>query len=164
MAKRFNVTIYTDGSCKGNGLETNVGGYAAVIVDDRTGKELRISGFESNTTNNAMELAAVLEGIRALKRPCDVKIISDSTYVCNVANTIREFKSRNWYTKAGKLMSNYERWQSLISVCKLMGHKLKFEHIKGHAGHPFNEECDKLAVEAAASGRASIALVAPRAI
>ena len=157
--KRFEVTLYTDGACKNNGDDHAVGSWAYVLeykLDTGQPHHKSDKGWFSGVTNNAMELQAVIEGIRALKRPCDVKVVCDSTYVCNVASSIRDFAKRNWHTKSGELMANYNGWQSLISLCHLGGHKLVFEHVKGHAGHVFNEECDRLCNEAAAEGKAAI--------
>lgn len=154
--KRYTVTLYTDGSCSGNGMEHNVGGWAFRLdtgQHHKTGK-----GWISKTTNNAMELQAVIEGIRALKKPCDVKVVTDSTYICRVATEIRDFQRRGWHTKSGKRMSNFEGWMSLISLCKLGGHKLTFMHVSGHKGHPGNEECDRLARAAAREGKATLAI------
>lgn len=161
--KRFEVTLYTDGACKNNGHEHAIGAWAYVLeykLD--TGQPHRKSdkGWFSGVTNQAMELQAVIEGIRALKHPCDVKVVTDSKYVFNVATTIREFAERNWHTKSGERMANFDGWQALISLCKLGGHNIvRFEHVKGHAGHVFNEECDRLCNEAAAEGKAELARV-----
>lgn len=152
--KRYTVTLYTDGSCSGNGMEQNVGGWAFRL--DTGQRHKTGNGWVSQTTNNAMELMAVIEGVRALKAPCDVTVVTDSTYVCGVASSIRDFKRRGWHTKAGKLMSNYKEWMSLIAVCKAGGHALTFVHVNGHAGHPENEECDQLARAAAKEGKAAM--------
>lgn len=155
MPRKFEVILYTDGSCKGNGLEHNVGGWGFIL--DFDGRTRQGSGWVSNTTNNAMELQAIIEGIRALKRPCNVKVVTDSTYVCRNANSIREFRDRNWHTKSGKKMANIDSWMSLIQLCQRGQHHLTFEHIKGHAGHAQNEECDRLATRAAAQGQTAAA-------
>ena len=150
--KRYTVTLYTDGSCSGNGMEQNVGGWAFRLDTGqrhKTGK-----GWVSQTTNNAMKLMAVIEGVRALKAPCDVKVVTDSAYVYGVASSIRDFMKRGWHTKDGNLMSNYKEWMFLIAVCKAGGHKLTFMRVNGNADHPEKKECDQLARAAAKEGKA----------
>lgn len=136
------VVLYTDGACSGN---PGPGGYCAILKFGE--HEKVISGAEKETTNNRMELSAVIEGLKALTRPCDVTVVSDSKYVCDAINKgwLRSWEKKNWKKADGKLVLNPLLWQELN---RLLGtHKVSFEWIKGHAGHPFNERCDKIAVE-----------------
>ncbi len=127
------IMLYTDGACSGN---PGPGGYAAILVAyDENGnikKERRIHGGEANTTNNRMELRAVIEALKALERPSDVTVVSDSQYVVFTM-------TKNWKRKA-----NQDLWEELDALCAK--HRVTWEYIKGHAGHPYNEECDRLAV------------------
>ena len=136
------VTIYTDGACSGN---PGPGGYCAILTFGQHKKT--ISGSEKDTTNNRMELRAVIEGLRALTRNCEVTVVSDSKYVFDAINKnwLISWKNKNWKKADGKPVLNPELWKMLDD--QLMIHKVTFEWIKGHAGHPFNEECDRIAVE-----------------
>lgn len=136
------VIIYTDGACSGN---PGPGGYCAIL---RYGEhEKIISGAEKETTNNRMELSAVITGLNALTRPCHVTIVSDSKYVCDAINQgwLESWQKRNWKKADGKPVLNPQLWQELQSLLEI--HSVTFEWIKGHAGHPFNERCDKIAVD-----------------
>lgn len=136
------VIIYTDGACSGN---PGPGGYCAIL---RYGEhEKIISGAEKETTNNRMELSAVITGLNALTRPCHVTIVSDSKYVCDAINQgwLESWQKRNWKKADGKPVLNPQLWQELQSLLEI--HNVTFEWIKGHAGHPFNERCDKIAVD-----------------
>lgn len=134
------VIIYTDGACSGN---PGPGGWAAILTCNGVEKEL--SGSEAQTTNNRMELTAVISGLEALKRPCRVIIVSDSSYVCNAVNKnwLKNWKAKGWKRSGGELL-NVDLWQKLDSL--LAVHEISFEWIKGHDGHPYNERCDTLAV------------------
>lgn len=135
------VIIYTDGACSGN---PGPGGYCAIL---KAGEyEKHISGHEKKTTNNRMELIAVIEGLKALKRPCDVTVVSDSKYVCDAINQnwLKNWKNKNWKKSDGKPVLNPELWKELVSLLEI--HKVSFNWIKGHAGHPYNEKCDEIAV------------------
>ena len=127
------ITLYTDGACSGN---PGPGGYAAILVaQDDTGRVVReraITGVESSTTNNRMELTAVIEGLKALTKPSPVSVVSDSEYVVNTM-------TRNW-----KRRKNHDLWEELDALCAT--HDVTWEYIKGHAGHTYNERADKLAV------------------
>ncbi len=136
------VLLFTDGACSGN---PGPGGWGAIL---RLGKnEKHMSGGERNTTNNRMELTAVISGLSALKRPCEVNVISDSKYVCDSVTKgwVYSWKKKNWKKSNGKPALNPDLWDKLLLL--LETHKVTFTWIKGHAGHPENELCDKMAVE-----------------
>ncbi|MEM7477280.1 MAG: ribonuclease HI [Planctomycetota bacterium] len=142
------VELYTDGACSGN---PGPGGWAFILRDVRTRKELTGSGGESESTNNRMEMQAVIEGLSALKRKCHVDLYSDSSYVLQgLQKWVAGWKKNGWMRKEGgkkKPVKNVELWQKLdVLVAK---HEMKFHHVKGHSGHPENERCDEMAVEAA---------------
>jgi ribonuclease HI len=141
------IELFTDGACSGN---PGPGGWAFVLRDCRTGKELEGSGGEPHTTNNQMELMAAIRGLEALKRVCQVTLFSDSKYVGQGLSTwMAGWKKQGWRRKEGsswKPVKNVELWQRLD---ELVGrHRVVFEHVKGHSGHPENERCDQLAVAA----------------
>lgn len=147
-AKRLSyVELYTDGACSGN---PGPGGWAFVLRDVRTGKEMEGSGGEAVTTNNKMELTAAIRGLEMLRRPCQVTLFTDSTYVGQgVRSWMAGWKRRGWKRKEGsqlKPVKNVELWQKLDEL--LQKHRVTFEHVKGHSGHPENERCDRLAVAA----------------
>lgn len=136
------ITIYTDGACSGN---PGPGGWCAIL---RYGNnEKTISGGSPHTTNNKMELTAVIEGLKALKRPCEVTIVSDSKYVCDAVlkGWVYSWKKKGWKKSDGKPALNSDLWETLLELLDI--HKVEFCWIKGHAGHPENELCDKKAVE-----------------
>lgn len=148
MADKFKVTLYTDGACSGN---PGPGGYGAVLVHvDSSGikheKEL-CNGFEC-VTNNQMELLAVIVGLEALKKPANVTVISDSKYVVDAFNNnwIDGWIKKGWKTAGKSPVKNIDLWQRLLKAKE--GHDVEFVWIKGHAGHEYNERCDKLAVNA----------------
>ncbi len=136
------VMLYTDGACSGN---PGPGGYCAILIFGPHKKV--ISGSERNTTNNRMELSAVIEGLKALTRSCEVTVVSDSKYVCDAINQkwLNSWKNKSWKKSDGKPVLNPELWKELDSL--LSKHIVTFQWIKGHAGHPYNEECDRIAVE-----------------
>ena len=136
------VEIFTDGACSGN---PGPGGYGAVLRYKGTEKE--ISGGDSNTTNNRMELMAVIEALKLLKEPCEVQLYSDSQYVCNAFNKgwVEKWKAKNWMRTKSEPVKNPDLWKELYALCEI--HKVTFNWVKGHAGHPENERCDRLAVE-----------------
>lgn len=137
------VRLYTDGACRGN---PGPGGWGFVMCHLKSGKELRESGGLPETTNNQMELTAVIEGLSRLKRPTKVEVVSDSTYVLNgLSSWMESWKKRGWRRKEGPV-KNVEMWKKLDEFKQI--HQLRFTWIKGHNGHPENEECDRLAVEA----------------
>ena len=135
------VYLYTDGACSGN---PGPGGYCAILQFG--GAEKTISGAIKETTNNRMELTAVIEGLKALKRPCFVTVTSDSRYVCDAINQhwLESWVKKGWKKSDGKPVLNPELWQELRE--QLAVHRVEFVWIKGHAGHPQNERCDAIAV------------------
>ena len=136
------VTIYTDGACSGN---PGAGGWGTIL--DYQGRRKELSGGEAHTTNNRMELTAVIEGLKALKEPCSVTVITDSQYVSNgiTLGWAKSWRANNWRKKDKKPALNPELWEELLKL--IDKHDVKIEWIKGHAGHPENERCDELAVE-----------------
>ena len=141
------VIIYTDGSCLGN---PGPGGYGAVLLAGENRKEL--SGGYKDTTNNRMELRAVIFALGTLKRPCRVTLYTDSQYVKNAITNgwLRGWLKNGWKTAAKKPVKNQDLWRSLMPLLK--DHDIDFRWVKGHSGHPENERCDVLA-RTAASGR-----------
>ena len=134
------VEIYTDGACSGN---PGVGGYASILIYN--GNEKVVSGFERQTTNNRMELLAVIKGLEALKEDCEVDLYSDSQYVVEAFNQgwIVNWESNGWKTSAKKEVKNIDLWQKLIELTKM--HKVNFIKVKGHADNVKNNRCDELA-------------------
>ncbi len=137
------VTIYTDGACSGN---PGPGGWGAILMYKGNKKE--ISGAMANTTNNIMELSAVIEALKLLKYPCNVSLYSDSAYVVNAfaQNWIRNWERNNWKTSDKKEVKNKELWQQLLELTRI--HKVTFIKVKGHADNEFNNRCDELARKA----------------
>ena len=135
------VTIYTDGACSGN---PGPGGWGAILRLGENRKE--ISGGSADTTNNIMELTAVIEALKILKRPCKVKVYSDSAYVVNafLQKWIYGWIKKNWRTAGGDSVKNKELWQELYSLTKV--HDVTFNKVKGHADNEFNNRCDEMAV------------------
>lgn len=137
------VEIATDGACKGN---PGPGGWGVVLRANGTEKEL--SGAEAVTTNNRMELTAAIEGLNALKRPCRVKLSTDSRYVMDgLTKWIFGWQKNGWKTADRKPVKNAELWQALLAAAK--PHRVEWTWVKGHAGHPDNERADRLASDAA---------------
>ena len=144
----MNVTIYSDGSSRGN---PGPGGYGTVlhyVTPKGELVKLELSQGFVETTNNRMELMGVISGLEALNRPCDVKVVSDSQYVIKAFNEhwIDSWVKGNWKRKSGPVL-NSDLWKRLLKAME--PHKVSFEWIKGHAGHPENERCDELATQAA---------------
>lgn len=144
------VKIFTDGAARGN--PEGPGGYGTVLqYVDPKGQlhEREFSAGYKKTTNNRMELMAVIVGLEALKKPCDVEIISDSKYVTDAFNQhwIEGWLKRNWKNSAKQEVKNIDLWQRLLRAKQ--AHNVKFTWVKGHAGHPENERCDVLATTAA---------------
>ena len=135
------VYLYTDGACSGN---PGPGGWCAILKYKNAEKLL--SGAEKDTTNNRMELLAVINGLKALKRRCAVTVVSDSKYVCDAVNRnwLSAWIRKGWKKADGKPVLNIDLWQTLDGL--LREHNVTFEWIKGHAGHPENERCDAAAV------------------
>ena len=134
------VTIYTDGACSGN---PGPGGWGAILMCQ--GKKKEISGGCKNTTNNIMEITAVLEALKLLKYTCEVDLYSDSAYVVNTFKQkwIDNWKKNNWKTASKEPVKNKELWQELDKLTQI--HKVKFHKVKGHSDNEFNNRCDELA-------------------
>lgn len=134
------VIIYTDGACSGN---PGPGGWGTILMHHENKKE--ISGGEKDTTNNVMELTAVIEGLKALKFPCEVDLYSDSAYVVNAFEKgwIYNWVKNNWKTAGKEPVKNQELWQELYGLTKT--HKVKFNKVKGHSDNEYNNRCDELA-------------------
>lgn len=134
------VDIYTDGACRGN---PGVGGWGAILVYNGIEKEL--SGGERETTNNRMELTAVIEALANLKEPCEVTLCSDSKYVIDALQLgwAEGWKKRGWVKADKKPALNPDLWEKLLAL--VSKHKLSYVWVKGHEGHPYNERCDALA-------------------
>ena len=143
--KLTEVIIYTDGACSGN---PGPGGWAAVISAMGVSKE--ISGGEALTTNNRMELTAVIKALEALNRPCVVKVHSDSAYIVNAfeQDWISGWISKGWRNSAKAEVANKDLWQRLVELTAK--HKVQFIKVKGHSDNEMNNRCDKLAVAEAA--------------
>lgn len=137
------VTLYTDGACSGN---PGVGGYGAILIYN--GREKRISGAEGMTTNNRMELTAVIEGLKCLNQPCEVEVFSDSAYTVNAFNEgwVYGWQRSGWVKADKKPVLNCDLWQQLLALTQV--HKVRFFKVKGHAGNEYNNLCDKLATDA----------------
>ena len=136
------VMLYTDGACSGN---PGPGGWGAIL--NYKGQERELSGFESATTNNRMELTAVIKGLEALTRPCHVTVVTDSKYVMQgMTEWLPNWQKKNWRTASNKPVANADLWQELLKVAEK--HTLIWQWVKGHAGHPENERADQLAVAA----------------
>lgn len=138
------VELYTDGACKGN---PGPGGYGAILVYG--GVEKEFSGGEALTTNNRMELLGAITGLAALKEPCEVVLTSDSKYLVDAVNKkwAVGWRKRGWKRSDGKPALNIDLWERLLAL--LETHRVTFVWVKGHAGHPYNERCDRLAVSEA---------------
>lgn len=137
------VILYTDGACSGN---PGIGGWGAVLMFK--GVEKRISGAESSTTNNRMEMTAVIEGLKSLKEPCEVEVYSDSAYTVNAFENGWIYSwEKNGFKKAdNKPVLNTDLWQILLQLTRV--HKVRFIKVKGHADNKYNNICDKLATDA----------------
>lgn len=135
------VNIYTDGACSGN---PGKGGWGAILVYNE--KEKEISGGEAQTTNNRMELTAVIMALSQLKEPCEVCITTDSKYVCDAVTKgwVYSWKRNGWKKSDKKPALNVDLWEQLLPLLK--EHKVEFVWVKGHNGHKYNERCDSLAV------------------
>lgn len=134
------VIIYTDGACSGN---PGPGGWGAILMYKGVKKE--ISGGNKQTTNNIMELTAVIEGLKMLKFPCEVDLYSDSAYVVNAFEQkwLFGWLKKNWRTAGGDPVKNKELWQELYDLTKI--HTVNFIKVKGHSDNEFNNRCDELA-------------------
>jgi ribonuclease HI len=133
------VDIYTDGACSGN---PGPGGWAAILRYKRSEKV--ISGFERRTTNNRMEMTAVIEALRVLKEPCRVRVHTDSQYLRNgITAWINQWKHSGWKTRGRRPVKNRELWEAIDELSQK--HRVEWIWVQGHAGHPENERCDELA-------------------
>lgn len=136
------VDIYTDGACSGN---PGPGGWAAVLIAKKAEKE--IYGYCESTTNNRMELMAAIEGLKALKRPCEVNLHSDSSYLVNAFNKewLENWKRNGWKNSSKSPVSNADLWKSLDELSKK--HKVRWIKVKGHSDNKYNNRCDELATQ-----------------
>ena len=137
------VTIYTDGACSGN---PGPGGYGVILMSGKYKKE--ISGGEPETTNNRMELMAVIVGLQALKRPCTVELYSDSQYVVNMVKEgwLERWKQNGWMRNKKEPAKNIDLLEELYRLLQI--HRVEMIWVKGHAENPYNNRCDELAVNA----------------
>ena len=141
------VDIFTDGACKGN---PGPGGWGVLLRMGSREKEL--SGGEPHTTNNRMEMTAVIRGLAALKEPCEVTLHSDSRYVIDgMTKWIFGWQKKGWVNAAKKPVANTDLWQELIAAAR--PHRITWQWVKGHDGHPENERVDKLACDAAEAAK-----------
>ena len=147
------VELYTDGACSGN---PGVGGYGGILL--YKGVEKEYSGAEEETTNNRMEVRAVIEGLKLLKYPCEVEVYSDSAYTVNafLNGWIYGWIKNGWKKADNKPVQNVDLWQELYSLTKL--HEVRFHKVAGHADNPFNNRCDELARGAIEELRSSLKL------
>ncbi len=138
-----NIEIFTDGACKYN---PGPGGWGTILR--YKGKEKELCGFCPDTTNNRMEITAIIKGLEALKEPCKVKLYTDSGYVCDSFNKgwLKKWEAKGWKRTANKPVINLDLWLELLKLTKI--HDVEFIWVKGHAGHIENERCDRLAVNA----------------
>jgi ribonuclease HI len=147
MTELPDVEIFTDGACKGN---PGPGGWGAILRSN--GKERELSGGETPTTNNRMELMAAIEALNALKRPCHVQLWTDSNYVRDgITKWIHGWRRNGWRTADKKPVKNAELWQALLDATA--PHRVDWHWVKGHAGHPENERADALACAEAEARR-----------
>ena len=137
------VTLYTDGACSGN---PGIGGYGCLLMYN--GHEKRLSGAFADTTNNRMEIYAVICGLKCLKEPCEVDVYSDSAYTVNAFNNgwIYSWEKSRWKKADNKPVLNDDLWKELLALTRI--HKINFIKVKGHADNEYNNLCDKLATDA----------------
>jgi ribonuclease HI len=141
------VQLFTDGGCSGN---PGPGGWAFVLRHPASGKEIERSGAQRDTTNNRMELLAVIRGLEALKRPTCVELVTDSVYVGRgLTQWLPKWKANGWRRRVGRHhadIKNEDLWRRLDEL--IAKHHIQFTHVRGHSGHPENERCDRMAVAA----------------
>lgn len=146
-APRELVHLFTDGACSGN---PGPGGWAYILRRSATGDTIDAAGAELNTTNNRMELTAVIEGLCALKKPCTVELVTDSQYVAKgISEWLPKWKRQGWQRKEGprlKPVSNVDLWQKIDALLAVQ--RVRVTHVLGHRGHAENEACDRMAVHA----------------
>lgn len=147
IPSQVNVHLFTDGGCSGN---PGPGGWAFILRHLKTGKEKEAAGAERETTNNRMELQAVISGLEALSRPCHVELFTDSVYVGKgLTEWISKWRSNGWRRREGSRwhpIKNDDLWKRLDEL--LQRHQIKYTRVAGHSGHPENDRCDELAVAA----------------
>jgi len=145
--ERPQVHLFTDGACAGN---PGPGGWAYILRHERSGKEKEGTGSARLTTNNRMELMAVIRGLEALREPCDVTVFTDSEYVGKgLSEWMSKWKANGWRRREGaewKPVKNDELWKQLDELAGV--HRVSYKRVAGHSGHPENERCDQLAVQA----------------
>lgn len=141
-----NVQIYTDGACRGNGKENAIGAYGIVLIYNDSKKEIK-KAFR-DTTNNIMELSAVIDALSMLKEPCKVELHSDSAYVINAINQnwLNNWQKNGWKTASKEPVKNKDLWEELVELLKM--HEVVFIKVKGHSDNILNNRCDELANEA----------------
>lgn len=134
------IEIFTDGACSGN---PGPGGWGAILRYQLHNKEL--SGYETETTNNRMELMAAIRALQAVKEPCSIRLYTDSAYLCNAFNKhwLDRWLANNWQTASKKPVENQDLWQELMAAMR--EHQVTFHKVKGHANHEENNRCDQLA-------------------
>lgn len=137
---RKKVEIYTDGACSGN---PGAGGFAAILI--YKGIEKIVKGREERTTNNRMELRAIIEGLKALKVPCNVRLYSDSAYAINAFNQgwLNNWIANSWHTADRKDVLNVDLWEELVKLTQI--HNVEFIKVKGHSDNEYNNKCDQIA-------------------
>ena len=135
------ITVYADGACSGN---PGPGGYGAILKYGQHEKEL--SGYDPDTTNNRMELTAVLSALAALQEPCEVTVYTDSRYICDAVNNrwVIKWRDNGWRRAQNASALNSDLWEKMLEFLAM--HKVTFEWVKGHADNEFNNRCDQLAV------------------
>ena len=143
-SKKTDIILYADGACSGN---PGPGGWGVILKHAATGKTREMSGGAKQTTNNRMELMAVIRGLDAIAKPSKVKVLTDSQYVVKgMTEWIENWMAKSWRTANKKPVKNVELWQKLLEISGK--HEVSWQWIAGHAGHPENERCDELAVDA----------------
>ncbi|MGM9991660.1 MAG: ribonuclease HI [Candidatus Bruticola sp.] len=138
------IVIFTDGSCSGN---PGPGGWAAILIHPKSGTEKHICGGNRHTTNNRMEITAVLEGLKAVKRSAFITVFADSQYVLKAFKEgwLKKWQSSNWLNSKKQPVENQDLWQQLLEVSQR--HTIDWQYVPGHKNHYYNELCDKLARE-----------------
>ena len=141
MTPQKQVTIYTDGACKGN---PGIGGWGALLMYNEHEREM--FGGEKSTTNNRMEMTSVIKALSALKSPCNVTVYLDSMYVKNgITKWINGWKKSNWKNSKGQPVKNVDLWLELDDIISKSGHAIEWQWVRGHTGNPGNERADALA-------------------
>lgn len=146
MQNDYEVILYTDGACSGN---PGPGGWACILVHPATERIRKLADGVENTTNNRMELTAVIEGLRALKRRSRVQVVSDSEYVVKgMREWVPQWIENDWRRgpRKSQPVKNTDLWKALVDLCAR--HEVSFKHVRAHSGHAANEECDRMAVAA----------------